>query len=77
MIAFRTVVACHCRPPCAVGIPSLVSVAAIPSLVSVAAIPAYEAPPRCNLRIFWNIVYEKLANMVAGTRLAEDVLNRA
>jgi 5-methyltetrahydropteroyltriglutamate--homocysteine methyltransferase len=34
--------------------------------------------PDCGLRTrSWDIVYEKLTNMVAGTRLAEDVLNRA
>jgi 5-methyltetrahydropteroyltriglutamate--homocysteine methyltransferase len=34
--------------------------------------------PDCGLRTrSWDIVYEKLANMVAGTRLAEDVLNQA
>ena len=32
--------------------------------------------PDCGLRTrSWEIVYEKLANMVAGTRLAEDALN--
>jgi hypothetical protein len=25
----------------------------------------------------WDVVYEKLANMVQGTRLAEEVLNRS
>jgi len=34
--------------------------------------------PDCGLRTrSWDVVYEKLTNMVAGTRLAEDVLNRA
>jgi 5-methyltetrahydropteroyltriglutamate--homocysteine methyltransferase len=34
--------------------------------------------PDCGLRTrSWDVVYEKLANMVEGTRLAEDVLNRA
>jgi len=34
--------------------------------------------PDCGLRTrTWDVVYEKLANMVEGTRLAEDVLNRA
>ena len=33
--------------------------------------------PDCGLRTrSWDVVYEKLANMVEGTRLAEDVLNR-
>jgi 5-methyltetrahydropteroyltriglutamate--homocysteine methyltransferase len=32
--------------------------------------------PDCGLRTrSWEVVYEKLANMVAGTRLAEDALN--
>jgi 5-methyltetrahydropteroyltriglutamate--homocysteine methyltransferase len=32
--------------------------------------------PDCGLRTrSWDVVYEKLANMVAGTRLAEDALN--
>ena len=34
--------------------------------------------PDCGLRTrSWDVVYEKLANMVEGARLAEDVLNRA
>jgi 5-methyltetrahydropteroyltriglutamate--homocysteine methyltransferase len=34
--------------------------------------------PDCGLRTrSWDVVYDKLANMVEGTRLAEDVLNRA
>ncbi|MGH2995172.1 MAG: hypothetical protein ACRDON_05895 [Gaiellaceae bacterium] len=34
--------------------------------------------PDCGLRTrSWDVVYEKLSNMVEGTRLAEDVLNRA
>ena len=34
--------------------------------------------PDCGLRTrSWDIAYEKLANMVAGARLAEDALNRA
>ena len=34
--------------------------------------------PDCGLRTrSWDVVYEKLANMVQGTRLAEDVLNKA
>jgi 5-methyltetrahydropteroyltriglutamate--homocysteine methyltransferase len=34
--------------------------------------------PDCGLRTrTWDVVYEKLANMVEGTRLAERVLNRA
>jgi 5-methyltetrahydropteroyltriglutamate--homocysteine methyltransferase len=34
--------------------------------------------PDCGLRTrSWDVVYEKLANMVEGTRLAENVLNRA
>ena len=34
--------------------------------------------PDCGLRTrSWDVVYEKLTNMVAGTRLAEDALNRA
>ena len=34
--------------------------------------------PDCGLRTrSWDVVYEKLTNMVEGTRLAEDVLNRA
>ena len=34
--------------------------------------------PDCGLRTrSWDIVYEKLTNMVAGTRLAEEALNRA
>jgi 5-methyltetrahydropteroyltriglutamate--homocysteine methyltransferase len=34
--------------------------------------------PDCGLRTrSWDVVYEKLANMVEGTRLAEDVVNRA
>jgi 5-methyltetrahydropteroyltriglutamate--homocysteine methyltransferase len=34
--------------------------------------------PDCGLRTrTWDVVYEKLANMVEGTRLAEGVLNRA
>ena len=34
--------------------------------------------PDCGLRTrSWDVVYEKLANMVAGTRLAEEALNRA
>jgi 5-methyltetrahydropteroyltriglutamate--homocysteine methyltransferase len=34
--------------------------------------------PDCGLRTrTWDVVYEKLANMVEGTRLAEDELNRA
>ena len=34
--------------------------------------------PDCGLRTrTWDVVYEKLANMVAGARLAEEVLNRA
>ena len=34
--------------------------------------------PDCGLRTrSWDVVYEKLANMVEGTRLAEEVLNRA
>ena len=34
--------------------------------------------PDCGLRTrSWDVVYEKLANMVQGTRLAEEVLNRA
>jgi 5-methyltetrahydropteroyltriglutamate--homocysteine methyltransferase len=34
--------------------------------------------PDCGLRTrSWDVVYEKLANMVQGTRLAEQVLNRA
>jgi 5-methyltetrahydropteroyltriglutamate--homocysteine methyltransferase len=33
--------------------------------------------PDCGLRTrSWDVVYEKLSNMVEGTRLAEDVLNR-
>jgi 5-methyltetrahydropteroyltriglutamate--homocysteine methyltransferase len=34
--------------------------------------------PDCGLRTrSWDVVYEKLASMVEGTRLAEEVLNRA
>jgi 5-methyltetrahydropteroyltriglutamate--homocysteine methyltransferase len=34
--------------------------------------------PDCGLRTrSWDVVYEKLSNMVEGTRLAENVLNRA
>jgi 5-methyltetrahydropteroyltriglutamate--homocysteine methyltransferase len=34
--------------------------------------------PDCGLRTrSWDVVYEKLANMVEGTRLAEAILNRA
>ncbi len=34
--------------------------------------------PDCGLRTrSWDVVYEKLSNMVEGTRLAEEVLNRA
>ena len=34
--------------------------------------------PDCGLRTrSWDVVYEKLANMVQGTRLAEEALNRA
>jgi 5-methyltetrahydropteroyltriglutamate--homocysteine methyltransferase len=34
--------------------------------------------PDCGLRTrSWDVVYEKLTNMVEGTRLAETVLNRA
>jgi 5-methyltetrahydropteroyltriglutamate--homocysteine methyltransferase len=34
--------------------------------------------PDCGLRTrSWDVVYEKLANMVEGTRLAEEALNRA
>jgi 5-methyltetrahydropteroyltriglutamate--homocysteine methyltransferase len=34
--------------------------------------------PDCGLRTrSWDVVYEKLANMVQGTRLAEEVLNRS
>jgi 5-methyltetrahydropteroyltriglutamate--homocysteine methyltransferase len=34
--------------------------------------------PDCGLRTrSWDVVYEKLANMVHGTRLAEEALNRA
>jgi 5-methyltetrahydropteroyltriglutamate--homocysteine methyltransferase len=34
--------------------------------------------PDCGLRTrSWDVVYEKLANMVQGTRLAEDAVNRA
>jgi 5-methyltetrahydropteroyltriglutamate--homocysteine methyltransferase len=34
--------------------------------------------PDCGLRTrSWDVVYEKLSRMVEGTRLAEDVLNRA
>jgi 5-methyltetrahydropteroyltriglutamate--homocysteine methyltransferase len=34
--------------------------------------------PDCGLRTrSWDVVYEKLANMVQGTRLAEETLNRA
>jgi 5-methyltetrahydropteroyltriglutamate--homocysteine methyltransferase len=34
--------------------------------------------PDCGLRTrTWDVVYEKLTNMVEGTRLAEEVLNRA
>jgi 5-methyltetrahydropteroyltriglutamate--homocysteine methyltransferase len=34
--------------------------------------------PDCGLRTrSWDVVYEKLANMVLGTRLAEEALNRA
>jgi 5-methyltetrahydropteroyltriglutamate--homocysteine methyltransferase len=34
--------------------------------------------PDCGLRTrSWDVVYDKLANMVQGTRLAEDVLNKA
>jgi 5-methyltetrahydropteroyltriglutamate--homocysteine methyltransferase len=34
--------------------------------------------PDCGLRTrSWDVAYEKLANMVAGTRMAEDALNRA
>jgi 5-methyltetrahydropteroyltriglutamate--homocysteine methyltransferase len=34
--------------------------------------------PDCGLRTrSWDVVYEKLSNMVQGTRLAEDALNRA
>lgn len=34
--------------------------------------------PDCGLRTrSWDVVYEKLSNMVEGSRLAEDVLNRA
>jgi 5-methyltetrahydropteroyltriglutamate--homocysteine methyltransferase len=34
--------------------------------------------PDCGLRTrSWDVVYAKLANMVEGARLAEDVLNRA
>jgi 5-methyltetrahydropteroyltriglutamate--homocysteine methyltransferase len=33
--------------------------------------------PDCGLRTrSWDVVYEKLSNMVEGTRLAEDVMNR-
>jgi methionine synthase II (cobalamin-independent) len=34
--------------------------------------------PDCGLRTrSWDVVYEKLANMVQGARLAEHELNRA
>ena len=34
--------------------------------------------PDCGLRTrSWDVVYDKLVNMVQGTRLAEDVLNKA
>jgi 5-methyltetrahydropteroyltriglutamate--homocysteine methyltransferase len=34
--------------------------------------------PDCGLRTrSWDVVYEKLANMVQGTRLAEEALNLA
>jgi methionine synthase II (cobalamin-independent) len=34
--------------------------------------------PDCGLRTrSWDVVYEKLSNMVQGTRLAEQVLNAA
>ncbi len=34
--------------------------------------------PDCGLRTrSWEVAYEKLANMVAGTRMAEEALNRA
>ena len=34
--------------------------------------------PDCGLRTqAWEVAYEKLARMVEGTRMAEDVLNRA
>jgi methionine synthase II (cobalamin-independent) len=34
--------------------------------------------PDCGLRTrSWDVVHEKLSNMVAGARLAEDVLNAA
>ena len=34
--------------------------------------------PDCGLRTrSWDVVYDKLATMVQGTRLAEDVLNKA
>jgi 5-methyltetrahydropteroyltriglutamate--homocysteine methyltransferase len=34
--------------------------------------------PDCGLRTrSWDVAYEKLANMVEGTRLAEEALNRA
>jgi 5-methyltetrahydropteroyltriglutamate--homocysteine methyltransferase len=34
--------------------------------------------PDCGLRTrSWDVVYEKLSNMVEGTRLAERELNRA
>ncbi len=37
-----------------------------------------EVNPDCGLRTrTWDVVYEKLSNMVEGTRLAEEVLNRA
>jgi 5-methyltetrahydropteroyltriglutamate--homocysteine methyltransferase len=33
--------------------------------------------PDCGLRTrSWDVVYEKLVNMVEGTRLAEEVLNK-
>ncbi len=33
--------------------------------------------PDCGLRTrSWDVVYAKLTNMVEGTRMAEDVLNR-
>jgi 5-methyltetrahydropteroyltriglutamate--homocysteine methyltransferase len=47
--------------------------------VSVLDDPArIQVNPDCGLRTrSWDVVYEKLANMVEGARLAEDVLNRA
>jgi 5-methyltetrahydropteroyltriglutamate--homocysteine methyltransferase len=47
--------------------------------VSVLDDPArIQVNPDCGLRTrSWDVVYEKLANMVEGARLAEDVLNKA